>query len=148
MVRELLLASKAVPPFHVHRYIEGDLKETMIPAFGVTARRLMQTLGTEWGRAIRPDLWVRLAMGAAETSVRLGQPVVIDDLRFKNEADAILRAGGILVRIERPGTDSGAAHVSEGALEDYEFTHRITNDAPDAAEYLRQCGAILGLATR
>jgi adenylate kinase family enzyme len=45
----------------VERYLEGDLKESVVDGIGVTARRLMITLGTEWGRdQIAPDLWVTL----------------------------------------------------------------------------------------
>jgi hypothetical protein len=93
----------------VERMIEGDLKEVEIPELGVTPRRLMITLGTEWGRdLIREDIWIRLWTAAAE----MHADVIADDVRFPNEVDAIRGRGGQLWRIERPGLVAGD-HVSE-----------------------------------
>lgn len=100
------------------------LKETPIQALGgLTARRLMQTLGTEWGRdALHPDFWVVIAAGKLErllgvTFNRSPVPAiyaVIDDVRFANEAEMIRAYGGTLIRIERPGRESTTpAHRSE-----------------------------------
>jgi hypothetical protein len=96
----------------VERMIEGDLKEVEIPELGVTPRRLMVTLGTEWGRdLIRADLWTRL------WAARVDQfdLVIADDVRFPNEVDAIRARGGALWKIDRPGLVRGD-HSSE-ALE-------------------------------
>lgn len=97
------------------REIEGDLKEKPCELLGgKTPRYAMQTIGTEWGRdLIASDLWIR-AFNAALAKVPAGTNVVVDDCRFPNEADAITAAGGVLVRIERPGAGAGAAgHSSE-----------------------------------
>lgn len=96
--------------------IEGDRKETPCELLGgKTPRYAMQTIGTEWGRdLIASDLWIR-AFNAALAKVPEGVPVVVDDCRFPNEADAIVAAGGVLVRVVRPGAGAGAAgHSSEG----------------------------------
>ena len=54
---------------------------------------------------------------------------IITDVRFPNEADKILSLSGTLIRLERPGTDSGSTHESETALDNYtKFTHTIIND--------------------
>ena len=95
--------------------IEGDRKEMPCDLLGgKTPRYAMQTIGTEWGRdLISPDLWIR-AFNAALAKVPAGVPIVVDDCRFPNEADAITAAGGVLVRIVRPGAGAGAAgHSSE-----------------------------------
>lgn len=99
-----------------HEQIEGSEKEVPCALLGGrTPRYAMQTIGTEWGRdLIAPDLWIR-AWRAAVDAVPAGQPIVCDDVRFPNEADAIRAAGGFLVRVERPGAGAGAAgHSSEG----------------------------------
>ncbi len=96
--------------------IEGDRKETPCELLGgKTPRYAMQTIGTEWGRdLICQDLWIR-AFNAALAKVPEGVPVVVDDCRFPNEADAIVAVGGVLVRVVRPGAGAGAAgHSSEG----------------------------------
>lgn len=96
--------------------IEGDRKEVSCELLGgKTPRYAMQTIGTEWGRdIIAPDLWIR-AFNAALAKVPADVPVVVDDCRFPNEADAIIAAGGVLVRVVRPGAGAGASgHSSEG----------------------------------
>jgi len=95
--------------------IDGDRKEQPCALLGgKTPRWAMQTIGTEWGRElIDPNLWTR-AWRAAVDALPAGVPVVVDDCRFPNEADAVAEAGGVLVRIERPGAGAGAAgHASE-----------------------------------
>lgn len=59
-----------------------------------------------------------------------GKPLrfVISDVRFPNEASFIASMMGELVRIDRPGVDTGDRHPSEVALDRYSFPHRITND--------------------
>lgn len=71
---------------------------------GLTARHALQTLGTEWGRAMHPDVWARRAIREAKTILANGQVigVVIPDVRFHNEEAALHAAGGKLVRIFRP----------------------------------------------
>lgn len=100
------------------REIDGDLKDLPCDLLGgKTPRWAMQSLGTEWGRnLISSDLWIR-AWQKAVAAVPAGVPVVVDDCRFPNEADAVVAAGGILVRIERPAVvKEGYQHSSEGYI--------------------------------
>lgn len=94
--------------------IDGDRKELPCDLLcGKTPRQAMQWLGTEFGRnLIGPDLWIR-AWQAAVAAQPAGVPVVVDDCRFPNEADAIRVLGGTLVRIERPGAGTASVHESE-----------------------------------
>ena len=93
--------------------IEGSEKETPCALLGgKTPRHAMQQLGTEFGRnLIDKDLWIRAWQAALPATGN----VVVDDCRFPNEAAAIQAAGGIIVRIERPGagTSAGYQHSSE-----------------------------------
>jgi hypothetical protein len=97
------------------RHLEGDEKETPCELLGgVSPRRAMQTLGTEWGRRlIHPDLWVRAWMREAVWRLQNGQRLVIDDLRYPNELDAVLRLGGSTLRIVRKDLHQCEAHDSE-----------------------------------
>jgi hypothetical protein len=101
---------------------------------GKTARHAMQTLGTEWGRQqIDPELWVRAWALAAARFLDQGLPVVVDDVRFANEAAAIWRRKGVLVRIDRPGAGSasGGAHPSENQALVYDALVQNSGDADD-----------------
>jgi len=94
--------------------IDGNRKEEPCELLGgKTPRFAMQTIGTEWGRQlIHPDLWIR-AWRAAVDRLPAGVPVVVDDCRFPNEAEAVKAAGGVCVRIERPGAGTASKHESE-----------------------------------
>jgi len=90
----------------------------------------MQTLGTEYGRqSVHPEVWLMCWERATRQKLDAGIPVVVDDVRFPNEAALVRRLGGELWRIERPGTERGPAHASEGGLDDYPlFDRRLVND--------------------
>jgi hypothetical protein len=104
-------------------------KEAIIPELGVSARHMLQTLGTEWGRAcIHPDFWVMIARAKAERIMNGGGSVVVDDVRFPNEAAMIFGLGGELWRIDRPGVSYDGSHESEGGLEDITPDRVIVND--------------------
>jgi hypothetical protein len=108
--------------------LEGSLKEEPIPILGnKTPRYIMQRVGSELGRdLIDENLWANLTLAEAERTRALGLPVVIDDMRFPNEAQAIRNAGGVLVHVDR-GLTSDGTHASEGALDAWMFDHYIVN---------------------
>ncbi|WP_422023394.1 hypothetical protein [Pyruvatibacter mobilis] len=138
MVRTLLTEA-GIPRWRHARYIEGDLKEAVIPELGssISSRQLMQTLGTEWGRdALSDNFWVELALARIEAQHRAGMSVVIDDMRFPNELEMVHEMGGECWRIIRPGHEVPTGHASEGALDGYDHWDRvILND--DTLETLR-----------
>lgn len=71
---------------------------------GKTPRDAMQTLGTNWGRElIHKDIWVTAASRRMCKDLVAGKRLVIDDLRFDNEAAVVRGLGGAIVKIERPG---------------------------------------------
>jgi hypothetical protein len=105
-------------------------KETKIPSINCSTRHLLQTLGTEWGRScVHPDVWLMCWRATAERYLGSNTPVVVDDVRFPNEADLIRTLGGELWHIERPGTERGTLHASEGSLDDYSFDRYLLNDS-------------------
>jgi hypothetical protein len=115
------------------RYVYTD-KEVIIPEIGVSARHMMQTLGTEWGRAcIHPDFWVMIARAETQRIIANGGSVVIDDVRFPNEAAMIHDLGGELWEIDRPGITYDGGHSSEGGLEYITPDRVIINDGTIAA---------------
>lgn len=99
------------------RQIEGDLKETPCEWLnGRTPRYAMQHLGTSWGRdLIGPDFWLELWHRHTSIVLHAGGRVVVDDLRFPNEAAAIRKFGGDIFKIEGRGGIAGG-HVSEAGV--------------------------------
>ncbi len=78
------------------------------PRYGKTPREALQKLGTEFARAYYPNVWVDIAIRRANYS-----KVVIPDVRFLNELEAIHKAGGKVIKVVRPPTGSGADAVSD-----------------------------------
>lgn len=93
-------------------------KERVIPWIGKSPRQLAQTLGTEWGRnLVHTDLWVNRMLRSWDAVRVSGCPrMVVTDVRFDNEALAIISAGGTVWRIEREGVPPVAAHSSESGV--------------------------------
>ena len=127
---------RAVQGYYVNDH-EG--KETPIPELGgVTARHLMQTLGTEWGRnAVNEDFWTQVAatrfnnLLSGRTARRIG--LVFTDVRFPNEVDLIHAVGGTIIRVTRPGITQPArtaAHASETAQLDADV-HIVNDGTPE-----------------
>jgi len=125
----LLLEELGLPEAEAMRYVHKD-KEEIIPLVRTTARHMLQTIGTEYGRScIHPPLWVMCAEAQITQLMAEGTSVVIDDCRFPNEAALILRLGGELWRVERSSATRTTSHASEGSLDDYPlFDRRIVND--------------------
>lgn len=128
MVAELLREVYGMPPREVDWLLtEGKDKMQIhqIPG-SPTTRHLLQTLGTEWGRAcIHPDFWVR---SWQEMTIPIKR-VVADDCRFPNEYEAAKeRANSQIWRITRPSATITAAHASEGQLDNVPVDAEIVND--------------------
>jgi len=85
---------------------------------GVSIRKAMQTLGTEWGRALHGDIWVE-AMRKRVNQLMLWQElpgIVIDDVRFENEAAFIRANHGIVIHVHNDAPRLADGHVSERSL--------------------------------
>jgi len=104
---------------------------------GLTPRYCLQTLGTEWGRSIAPDLWVKIGIEAAfellenpelcykpQTGIKAREKadlkwgptgIVITDGRFRNEILGVLKVAGKAIKIDRPGVvgSINSTHQSE-----------------------------------
>lgn len=110
--------------YEAERLVWSD-KEAEIPELGVTVRHILQTLGTEWGRTcIHPSLWIYAWAKNCNTYPK----VVVDDVRFENEAVEIKSRGGQVWLILRPDVEYVTAHVSEGSLASFPFDAVIEND--------------------
>ncbi|MBW2689584.1 MAG: hypothetical protein JRC99_06610 [Deltaproteobacteria bacterium] len=91
----------------------------------VTVRRILQWWGTEYRREQDPDYWTK-AWGHKIEQFNLEHfHVLIDDVRFMNELDAIKQHGGLIVKIERPGFDGANNHASETSLDEYNAWDKI-----------------------
>jgi hypothetical protein len=81
------------------RKIAGDYN---IP-FGLKEGRLLQLLGTEWGRACKgKDVWVNACRSQVNLCREPKSWVIIDDMRFRNEFHAFSGADVVRIRLVAP----------------------------------------------
>lgn len=116
--------------------IAGDLKETPDPyLMGCTPRHAMQTLGTEWGRRqIHPDFWIE----AAFMKPYQGVTVIFDDVRFPNEAAAIQKRGGTVIRVVRPAQELHDVGFHPSEKQEFDANYVLGNHGsiPDLTDEL------------
>lgn len=93
--------SFGISPEEIERKIEGDLKETPCPLlFGKTPRYAMQTIGTEWGRALISErIWADGWKIRATVAMQAGHDVVAEDIRFTDEEAALRELDGTVVQL-------------------------------------------------
>ena len=98
---------------------QRELKELPIPGLGQSYRVLAQRLGTEWGRSIDPNFWVKVAAASISEVMNIKGPdtvFVISDVCFDNEAQWVKDHGGVIWHIHRPAAQAVAAHQSENGI--------------------------------
>lgn len=134
MIRELLTSNGIDDSYMDNR----ERKETIIPALGVSYRHLAQTLGTEWGRNLASDFWLRIAGAYMDDLAWQGDAqashFVISDVRFENEAAWIRERGGVIWRVVRHHVAPVRDHVSESgvlAIKADEVIFNEGNSIPD-----------------
>lgn len=93
----------------------------------MTYREFLQRLGTEAIRTgIHSEAWVNAMFADFHSTI---SHWLITDCRFKNEAAAVKRHHGIVVRINNPRLlVQENPHPSETDLDDHEFDYVIEND--------------------
>jgi hypothetical protein len=149
-LRQLALAVNPiiVPGMSLANILSRNRLRDIVDAYGwqgakdtyPEVRRTLQALGAGV-RQLSPTLWVDLAMLKAAAS---DKPVVFDDVRYPNEAEAIKKAGGIVVLINRPSLESTDTHESELALEDYDGWDRTIVNG-DIETFLTEVDAVANL---
>lgn len=110
---QLFLEEAGIDHAFVH---ERDLKEVPVPALGVSARQMMQVLGTEVGRHVSHDLWLRhleLRLGLTVGAQPVHDRIVVSDVRFPNEETWVHARGGRVIRLHRDQAGSVRHHASE-----------------------------------
>jgi hypothetical protein len=119
---------------------DPEKKEQIDPKWGVSPRVAMQYLGHEFLK----DLGEVNPAFAEKTGtnlyvIRMAQffernqasNIVVTDVRFPAEVEAIHKAGGIVIRVDRPSITKNFIdqHASESFYDDLEVDEDVKNDA-------------------
>lgn len=108
---------------HVSHFVEDYGWE--IAKTNPEVRRLLQVFGTDVGRKMfGENVWIDMAFKGIQPEER----VVIADVRFPNEAEAIKQRGGKVIRVNRHNHSAVNTHKSEIAMDNYMFDHVLYND--------------------
>jgi hypothetical protein len=124
--RKIVLVKFAQPLYDMQEYIYAciDSVITRGPDF-VKDRKLLQWLGTDWGRGLDKDLWIKIWEARVQEALNFYPDAIIvcDDVRFDNEAEIFKKLGGTIIKInsiratERINTANGLTnHPSEAGI--------------------------------
>lgn len=99
----------------------------------MTNREFLQLFGTQVGRAIDKDLWVKALMNEYQFSrdtdgqYDVETKWIIPDVRFPNEEEAIHKQGGVVWKIIRDSAGAGN-HESEKHIDELKVELEIDNN--------------------
>jgi ABC-type dipeptide/oligopeptide/nickel transport system ATPase component len=122
--------------YDIQDYIYAMISSVYMPPEDfVKDRKLLQYLGTDWGRSIDASLWIKLWKASVnQQGGGLGKLITCDDVRFNNEAGTILDMGGVIIEIVRPDSDQAAEgglgiknHPSELGIDSGLISARVEN---------------------
>ncbi len=102
----------------------------------ISPRLALQSLGTEWGRRICPNIWVAACLNYIRQTG--DDRHAIPDVRFVNELTSIQGAGGVVIRLlrgERTSTHPSELELEGIPLESFDFV--IDNNS--SKEHLFLC---------
>lgn len=93
----------------------GNAKELHCPAVGMSPRAFMQKLGAGARKVFGPDFWVLEWKRKVKLLGQAHPFVMVDDVRYSNELDAISDMGGFIINVELAISNSGGImdHESE-----------------------------------
>ena len=92
-----------------------EFKEAPLEPWGLSPRRMAQLLGTEVGRNIDPQVWVKNMDLRTKEYRDIGMGIVIDDARFNNEAEWVRENGGKVFHLSRPSDKDGTEHTEHAS---------------------------------
>jgi len=106
-----------------------DVRKELENKHITSIRELLQVIGTDVIRKYNEN-WHVNKMIEEIKSYSNDKLIVIDDVRFPNEREAILNLSGVVFFIVRPNISEVSNHSSETALkwQDFDYRHVIIND--------------------
>lgn len=119
----------------------GSLKEVVDSRWNVTPRDMFQFIGTEMFRnmmatkipGLGQGFWIKCFMERVKIMIQQNPniKIVIPDIRFPNEIDAIRKFNNhLLLRVNRPCVNNNIdVHESEIHIEELSVDHVILNDS-------------------
>jgi hypothetical protein len=128
------------PVFRLQDLVDSrgwDEAKTIAPE----TRRLLQDLGVGARELFGQDFWVEQVL----KNINPADRIVITDVRFQNEAEAIKKQSGQIWRVNRPGVGPVNNHISETDMDLWDWDAVITNNNDnDMQSLINQIKVLLG----
>lgn len=122
-----------------HKLEDRNVKSSEISWMDISYRKLLQEFGEGIRQTVGKNFWVDSLLSQYDNS----QNWIISDVRYVEEANAILDRDGILIRINRD-TGFNDIHVSEISLDDFEnFGYVIDNNDKSLEDLFNECNYIV-----
>lgn len=94
--------------------------------YATTGRKLMQWYGTDYKRKVNPSYWIN-KWSNMYSRIPSDSIIIVDDIRFPNEAELIRSLGGHIIKVERE-TEYDLSHKSESLIYSIPFNYSIDNN--------------------
>ena len=105
-------------------------------------RALLQNYGTEVRRKDDEKYWTQ--QWRAEATEQGGH-IVVDDVRFHNEAEAVRGINGVIVRLTRPDVETGGSHSSEVEQLEIKEDYAIECEKGDFEKLYKELDVIMAM---
>lgn len=110
--RKITLVKFAAPLYDIQEYVYKRIESVYKrPPNFIKDRKLLQWVGTDWGRSLDVNLWADIWQAEVKAAIARGELAVCDDVRFDNEAVLVKSLGGVIVKVSR---NNGADHAHGG----------------------------------
>lgn len=108
--------------FKENELVPDYLRPYCLNAKRPTYRAFLQHFGSEVMRGVNDNIWIDCTLSEC------GENAIISDVRFPNEADAIKKRGGIVIKVVRDGVATGDYHQSETKINEIEPDYVFVNN--------------------
>lgn len=113
-------------PFVNRPVYDDEWDEIMEGVSSFSIRTFLQRYGTEAHRDVfGSNFWINQTLPELDP----GHFVIVTDVRFPNEIDAVRDRGGVVVHVRRMGTDASTdSHPSEQKIPESKIDYMLDND--------------------
>ena len=126
----------------VFKFEDQEFKQQkMDPEWGdLTYREFLQKIGTD---ALRDKVHEEIWANSLFVDQNHDSQWIVTDIRFPNEAEAIKKRDGILIRVNTTRECVASNHASETSLDDYKDFDYVINNSGTIAELTSEIRGIL-----
>lgn len=107
-----------IPPDWGYLELVLDEEKNLVLPCGKTIRQVLQVVGTDMFRGLWDNCWINAFLVQVAKYRSSGvRNIVIPDIRFPNEVEAVQALGGTVIRLQRAPFEGTDQHSSETALD-------------------------------